>query len=91
MYSHSSEGLRYPGHLATLLSREISREGDIPFASGGGVDGWKGLHSGNRVRIKVFRVFTAEEPSKIKQVCSEGSYMWRVPLTTCCSVCSEKP
>jgi len=58
-----------------ILPDNISKEGDIPFTSRGGVDGWKGLYSGNRVHIKVFRVFKAGELSKIKQVRSNGSYL----------------
>ena len=53
-----------------ILSENISKEGDIAFASGGFVDVWKGRHNRNRVCIKVFRAYKAEDPSKIKQVCS---------------------
>ena len=73
-----------------VLSREISKEGDIPFASGRGIDGWRGLHSGSRVRIKAFRVSTAGRLSKIKEVRSKGSHMLCVHLTTRGSVCSKK-
>ena len=48
-----------------ILSENISKEGDIAFASGGLTDDWKGRHNGNRVCVKAFR---AENLSKIKQV-----------------------
>ena len=51
-----------------ILSENISKEGDIAFASGGFTDVWKGRHNGNRVCIKAFRAYTAENLSKIKQV-----------------------
>jgi hypothetical protein len=50
------------------LSENISKEGDIAFASGGFADIWKGRHNGNRVCIKAFRAYTAEDLYKIKQV-----------------------
>jgi hypothetical protein len=52
-----------------ILSENISKEGDIAFASGGFADVWKGRHNGNSVCIKAFRAYTAENLSKIKQVC----------------------
>ena len=54
-----------------ILSEGISKEGDIAFASGGFADIWKGRHNGDRVCIKAFRAYTAENLSKIKQVCSQ--------------------
>ena len=51
-----------------ILSENISREGNIAFFSGGFADVWKGRHNGNRVGIKAFRAYTAENLSKIKQV-----------------------
>ena len=53
------------------LSENISKDGDIAFASGGFADVWRGRHSGGRVCIKAFRAYTADNLSKIKQVCSE--------------------
>ena len=55
-----------------ILSENISKEGDTPFASGGFTDVWKGRHNGNRVCIKTLPAYTAENPSKIKQVRSSG-------------------
>ena len=51
-----------------ILSDNISREGDIAFVSGRFADVWKGRHNENRVCIKAFRAYTAENLSKIKQV-----------------------
>ena len=51
-----------------ILSENISKEGDIAFASGGFADVWRGCCGGNRVRIKVFRAYTAENLSEMKQV-----------------------
>ena len=51
-----------------ILSENISKEGDIAFASGGFTEVWKGRHNGNRMCIKAFRAYTAENLSKIKQV-----------------------
>ena len=50
------------------LSDNISKEGDIAFASGGFADVWKGRNNGKLVCIKAFRAYTAENLSKIKQV-----------------------
>jgi hypothetical protein len=50
------------------LSDNISKEGEIAFASGGFADVWKGRHNAGRVCIKAFRAYTAENLSKIKQV-----------------------
>jgi hypothetical protein len=52
-----------------ILSENISKEGDIAFASGGFADVWKGRHNGNPVSVKAFRAYTAENLSKIKKVC----------------------
>ena len=54
-----------------MISENISKEGDIAFASGGFADVWKGRYNGNRVCIKVCRAYTAENLSKIKQVRSK--------------------
>ena len=54
-----------------ILSDNISKEGDIAFASGGFADVWKGRHNGNRVCIKTFRPCTTVNLSRIKQVCSQ--------------------
>ena len=52
-----------------ILSGNIFlKEGDTAFNSGGFTDVWKGRHNGNHVCIKVFRAYTAENLSKIKQV-----------------------
>ena len=54
-----------------VLSDDISREGDIAFASRGFADVWKGRHNGNRVCIKAFRAYTLKNPSKVKRVCCQ--------------------
>lgn len=54
-----------------ILSENISKEGDIAFASGGFADVWKGRHNGNSVCIKAFRAYAPENLSKIKQVCGQ--------------------
>ena len=72
-----------------IISENISKEGDTKFASGGFADVWKGRHNGNRVCIKAFRAYTAENLSKIKQVCN-NIYALCAPLTTRGSVCSKK-
>jgi hypothetical protein len=51
-----------------ILSDDTSKEGDIAFASGRFADSWKGRHNGKPVRLKAFRVYMAENPSKLKQV-----------------------
>ena len=58
------------------LSDNISRDGDIPFASGGFADVWKGRHNGNVVCVKAFRAYTAENLAKIKQVSNQRSYVY---------------
>ena len=54
-----------------VISDNISKEGDIAFASGGFADVWKGRHNDNPVYIKAFRAYTAENLSKIKKVCDQ--------------------
>ena len=54
-----------------ILSENISKEGDIAFASGRFNDVWKGRHNENRVCIKVFQAYTARELPEIKQVRSK--------------------
>lgn len=51
-----------------ILSDNITKEGDIAFTSRGFADVWEGHHNGNRVCIKAFRIFAAENLFKIKQV-----------------------
>jgi len=51
-----------------ILSNDISKEGDIAFASRGFADVWKGRHNGNPVCMKAFRINTGAGLSKIKQV-----------------------
>lgn len=53
-----------------ILSDNISKEGNIPFTSGGSVDVWKGHHNGKHVRITAPRTYTAENLSRIKRVCN---------------------
>lgn len=54
----------------TLLYN-ISKEGDAPFhPSRGFANVWKGRHNGNFVRIKAFRMYAAEDLSRVKKVCS---------------------
>ena len=51
-----------------MLSDNVTKEGEIAFASGGLADIWEGRHNGNRVCIKAFCIFTAENLFKIKKV-----------------------
>jgi hypothetical protein len=51
-----------------ILSENISKEGDIAFAFRRVRRCLEGRHNGNRVCIKAFRAYTAENLSKIKQV-----------------------
>ena len=51
-------------------SENISKEGDIAFASGGFTDIWKGRRDENSACVKVFHPYAAENQSKIKRVCS---------------------
>ena len=51
-----------------ILSENISKEDDIANASRGLADVWIGRHNGNRVCVKTFRVCTAENLSRVKQV-----------------------
>ncbi|KAF9648297.1 kinase-like protein [Thelephora ganbajun] len=63
------------GERAFASSRECG--GDIAFASGGFADAWRGRHNGNRVSIKVFRAYTAENLFKIKQRLFQEIVIWR--------------
>ena len=54
-----------------LLPENINEWASFSFTSGGFTDTWEGRHNGNRVCIKAFRAYTAENLSKIKQVRSK--------------------
>ena len=54
----------------SCILSDISKEGDIAFASGGFVDVWKGRHNGNSVRAKALCVDISENLCEAKQVCS---------------------
>ena len=54
-----------------ILSDNISKEGDIAFASGGFADVWKGRYNENPVCIKAFRACTADNLIEIKKVCKQ--------------------
>ena len=41
----------------------------VPYASGGFADVWQGQLDRNDVCVKAFRIQTATNPEKIKQVC----------------------
>lgn len=56
-----------------ILSDNITKEGDVPFARRGFADIWEGRYNGNIVCIKAPRVSTAEDLFKIKQVYTLGS------------------
>ena len=73
-----------------VLSDGISKEGDIEFASGGFAGVWVGRHNGNRVCIKAFRAYTAENLSKIKQVMHRVILRLDVPLKSRASDCFKK-
>ncbi|KAF9648291.1 kinase-like protein [Thelephora ganbajun] len=60
-----------------MFSDNISKEGDIPFASGEFADIWKGHHNGSRVCVKAFRTYTAENLFKIKQCLFQEIVIWR--------------
>ena len=53
------------------LSDNISKEGDIAFASGWVANVWKGCYNGDYVCIKALRVYKVKNFSKIKQVRDE--------------------
>ena len=53
------------------LSDNISKEGDIAFASGWLANVWKGCYNGDYVCIKALRVYKVKNFSKIKQVRDE--------------------
>ena len=54
-----------------IISENILKEGNIAFASGEFTYVWKGRYNGNRVCIKAFRAYPAEDLSRIKQVCNK--------------------
>ena len=43
-----------------------------PHASGGFADVWKGQLDGNEVCVKAFRIQTASNPDRIKEVCGSS-------------------
>lgn len=53
---------------SSMLSDNISKEGDIAFTSGGFMDVWKGHYNGKNVRITAYRVYTVEDLPKIQHV-----------------------
>ncbi|KAF9648289.1 kinase-like protein [Thelephora ganbajun] len=60
-----------------ILSENIAIEGDIAISSGGFADVWKGHHNRAYVCIKAFRIFSAEDLSKIKQRLFQEIVIWR--------------
>ena len=59
----------------SCILSDISKEDDLAVASGGLADVWIGCHNGNRVCVKTFRVCTAENLSRVKQVRSKRLYV----------------
>ena len=59
-----------------VLSGNISKEGDIAFATGWFGDVWKGHNNQNSVCIKALRVYEPRNLSEIKQVCDKRSRIW---------------
>ena len=60
---------------SSILSNNIAKEGDIALTCGGFTDIWEGRHNGSRVCIKAFRVLTADNLFKIKQVRAPCSHL----------------
>ncbi|KAF9781352.1 kinase-like domain-containing protein [Thelephora terrestris] len=60
-----------------ILSDNISKAGDIAFASGRFADVWKGHHDGNPVCIKAFRTYTADNLIEIKKRLFQQLVIWR--------------
>ena len=58
----------------SYLLPEVTLSGDIPFASGGFADVWKGQRDGNEVCVKVFRTQPAANLDKVKRVCGSSLF-----------------
>ena len=54
-----------------VLLDDISKEGDVAFASNWSADVWKGHRDGNLVCIKTFCAHGGEFVSMLKEVCSQ--------------------
>ena len=46
----------------------MKRVNDVPFASGGYSDVWRGLYRGEDVSIKAFRVYTSDNIRQLTKV-----------------------
>ena len=46
----------------------MKKVNDVPFASGGYSDVWRGLYKGEDVSIKAFRVYTTDNVKQLTKV-----------------------
>ena len=51
----------------------MEKVNDVPFASGGYSDVWRGLYKGEDVSIKAFRVYAADDVKHLKKVSNQIS------------------
>ena len=56
-----------------LDDSQIKKLNDVPFASGGYSDVWRGLYKGENVSIKAFRVYTTDNIKSLTKVFSTCS------------------
>lgn len=59
----------------------VTLSNDIPYASGGFVDVWKGKQDGNQVCVKAFRTQGVENPDRIKRVRGVSRLRWEGELS----------
>jgi len=53
---------------STVISAGLEKNGDTPVTSGGLMDVWLGVHDGERVVIKVFRVYPDKSMKEVEKV-----------------------
>lgn len=62
---------------SSCILSDVSKEGDISFASGGFSDLWKGHGNGGTVCVKAIRAETAENLHKIRQAMFREIVIWK--------------
>ena len=72
----------------SYLLPEVTLSSDIPFASGGFADVWKGQQDGNQVCVKAFRTQPVANLDKVKRVCGSSLFQHGGELNLILTRCS---
>jgi serine/threonine protein kinase len=50
------------------ITDDLNKVGELPIAGGGFAEVWEGNHRGRRVAIKVFRLYSSKDQTKVKKL-----------------------